>query len=121
MSAQADISNLLKGLRDAERAGIKAAMAGLDIAGEHVLGQAQQPTPVDTGALQASATSEPAKADGTILSKTIGFNTDYAAAVHEVLTAHHEIGQAKFLETAVRQNAEKIPEFVARKVAEAMR
>jgi hypothetical protein len=36
----------------------------------------------------------------------IGFNTNYAAAVHEILTNKHPQGQAKFLEAAVKNAVE---------------
>jgi hypothetical protein len=49
-----------------------------------------------------------------------GFNTNYAAAVHEVLTAHHEVGQAKFLETAVRRNEPKMDGYIGGYVNEAL-
>ena len=51
----------------------------VDVFGEKVIGDAQQLTPVDTGALQASGTTEPAIVDANGVHKTIGFNTSYAA------------------------------------------
>ena len=73
------------------------------------------------GALKASGSTEPARIEGELVTKKIGFNTDYAAAVHERLDLHHEPpGQAKFLETALRENAPKMAEFVGNEVKAAM-
>ena len=52
--------------------------------------------------------------------KTIGFNTNYAAAVHENLEAHHDVGEAKFLENAMRTEAPKVTQFVAAAVKGAL-
>ena len=108
-----DPSNFIRGLQAARERQIAAALRAVDQFGEHVIGDAQQLTPVDTGALQASGTTEPATIDGTLITKTIGFNTNYAAAVHENLTAHHDHGQAKYLSTAMEENAPKLAPFVA--------
>jgi hypothetical protein len=45
---------------------------------------------------------------------TIGFNTDYAAAVHEILTNHHPIGQAKYLHRAVEEIKPRLGGFIAK-------
>src|SRR4051812_9555758 len=100
-----DVSKFIKGMQEKRQRVIAAAVTGVDVFGEHVIGDAQQITPVKTGALQASGTTEEAKVDGTSVSKTIGFNTHYAAAVHERLDSKHAVGQAKFLETSMTNNA----------------
>jgi hypothetical protein len=117
MSASVDISKFLDGLKKAGEKKRAAAIKALDIAGEQIIGDAQQLTPVKTGALQASGTTEPAKDDGSSIMKTIGFNTNYAAAVHERLDQKHSIGQAKFLSTAMTQDAAKVLKYVADQVA----
>jgi len=116
-----DVRQFLKGLTKAERQRvIPAGLRAVDQFGEHVLGQAQQITPVKTGALQNSATSEPARMAGDDISKTIGFNTDYAAAVHERLDLAHMQGQAKYLETAMRAHARKLRPFVESEMKKAL-
>ena len=120
MSASADISKFLAGLGEAQRRVEAAALQAVDQFGEHVIGDAQQLTPVKTGALKASGTTEPAVREGGKITKRIGFNTDYAAAVHERLDLHHAQGQAKYLETAVRNNAAKMAPFVAERVKRAL-
>ena len=111
-----DISQFLAGMSAIRDRRIAAAVRAVDQFAAHVLGDAQQLCPVDTGALKASATSAPAKVEGTLIEAEIGFNTDYAAAVHERLDARHPQGQAKFLETAMRNNAPKFGPFMARRI-----
>jgi len=86
---------------------------------EYVLGQAQVLCPVDCtkyakhrGFLKASAVAEEAITTGTGWTCTFGFGADYAVFVHEILENKHPQGQAKFLETAMRANAAKLPQFV---------
>jgi hypothetical protein len=111
-----DASQFVKGLNDARRRQIEAARNALDLFGEHVVGDAQQLTPVLTGFLAGSGTTTPAVIDGEQITKEIGFNADYAAAVHERLSAHHDQGQAKYLETALQRNSAKLGPFVASRV-----
>ena len=120
MSASTDISKFLAGLGEAKQRGIAAARRSVDRFAKRVIGDAQQLTPVDTGALAASGTTEPAKMSGGKITATIGFNTEYAAAVHERLDLNHVQGQAKYLETAVRNNTPKMAEFVIDEVRKAL-
>ena len=112
MPTGCDISKFLGGLQKAGGQQLAAAVRGVDRFGEHVIGDAQELAPVLTGALKASGTTDPAVVRGSHVSKEIGFNTDYAAAVHEVLTAHHPQGQAKYLETAMRDDQSKFGAYV---------
>lgn len=141
-----DISKFVKGLKQAESAKVRAAVRAVGQYGAHVIGDAQQLTPVDTGALQASGTFLDPELKGTTVEQTIGFNTSYAAAVHERLDVAHggeeskadlkarraknkaagkktkrrnAVGQAKFLSTAMQQDAPKFGPFVADAVASA--
>jgi hypothetical protein len=111
-----DLDKFKEGLKAAGNAQTAAAMKAVDQFGEHVIGDAQQLTPVLTGALQASGTTLPAKMEGGTVRKEIGFNTDYAAAVHEKLQNAHKVGQAKFLEAAMNENSPKFAEFVGNRV-----
>jgi HK97 gp10 family phage protein len=120
MSASADIASLLRAMQQAQSRAYAAAQAALDQAGEHVLADAQTLAPVRTGALKASATTEPAGRVGDTVLKLIGFNTSYAAAVHERLGVRHSQGQAKFLETAMRRSAPKVMQFIADEVKKAI-
>ena len=100
----ADISKFLSDINAIRVRQMAAARRGVDRFGEIVIGDSAELAPVDTGALKASATTLPAELHGTVVTKTIGHNVDYAAAVHEVLSSHHDQGQAKYLETAMRNN-----------------
>ena len=112
MSASCDISQFVKSLGALKPKVMDAARTAVNRAGEHILGQAMKLAPVDTGALKASGTALPAEIVGDDVKKVIGFNTEYAAAVHERLDLHHDQGQAKFLETAIRQNQQRFADYV---------
>lgn len=80
--------------------------------GEHVIGKAQKLAPVASGFLKNSGVAQAAVDSGNSIDQVIGFNAEYAAAVHERLNVHHDQGQAKFLETAMRSEAKKLTRFV---------
>lgn len=113
----ADVSKFLEGLKRGGEAQIQAALVAVEQFGAvAIVGDAQQLTPVKTGALQASGTWTAAELKGDEILMQVGFNTDYAAPVHEKLNAAHAVGQAKFLEAAMKQNAPKLAPFVAERV-----
>lgn len=49
---------------------------------------------------------------GDDVSVSVGYTAAYALYVHENLTAHHPVGQAKYLEQPARQNAREYGEIV---------
>lgn len=130
MSASSDMSGMLEGLGAARQRGLAAATLGVDRFGAHVIGDSQTLAPNKTGALagggtigappEAVASVDMAHVEGGQIVKLIGHNTNYAAAVHERLDVHHTQGQAKYLETAVRNNAPKMAGFVADQVRAAL-
>lgn len=67
-------------------------------------------TPVDTSNLRGSAYID---VDGS-KSVFIGYTADYAVYVHEDLEATHEVGEAKFLEKAVKMNQKRIIDEIAK-------
>ena len=71
-------------------------------------------TPKDTGALRGSAFTE--TESGSNPSVVVGFDEEYAIFVHENLEAHHPIGQAKFLEQPLKENADKYVDYIGKKV-----
>lgn len=93
------VNNLNKHAKKIE----KDTLDGLFIAGLKVQRDAQKLVPVDTGNLKGSAYTT--KGDTTV---TIGFTANYAIFVHENMEAHHKVGQAKFLEVALRNNQDEI-------------
>ena len=81
-----------------------------------VQGDSMEHTPVDTGALRASHETERPVFSGADVSVTIkvgGPAAGYAVEVHEDLEAHHEVGEAKFLESALNRAVPDIAERVA--------
>lgn len=76
--------------------------------------KAQDLTPVDTGALRASAFTE--AESGSNPSVIVGYTEEYAIFVHENLEAHHPVGQAKFLEQPLQENTDKYVGHVRDKV-----
>jgi hypothetical protein len=128
--ANFDPSEFFRNARRAGDAGMQAALLAVNEFGEHVLGQAEALAPVGGGShsprdpapgtLQASGTSEPAEITSTGISKTIGFNTEYAAVQHEDLEFEHDQGQAKYLEQPIQENQPKLAPFVAERMKAAI-
>ncbi len=116
-----DVSKFLAGLSgEGKRRTIAAGVAAVDKFANHVVGKAQRLAPVDTGALKASGIAEPPEVAGNSITATVGFNTDYAAAVHERLDQHHAQGQAKYLEAPMRTEAHKLVPFVEKEMRKAL-
>jgi hypothetical protein len=115
-----DVSTFIKGIEGAAKDRmIPAATRAVDQFGNHVIGKAQKLAPVETGALKASGIAQEPVVRGTSIDQVIGFNTNYAAAVHERLDLHHPQGQAKFLETPMRTEARKLIPFVEAEIKKA--
>jgi hypothetical protein len=91
-----------------------AIHAGLEHLGD--LSDAQ--TPRDTGALlQSRAISPEAEIEDT---GWLGYYIGYAIFVHEILSAAHPHGNAKFLELAMLAGAEMAKQIAARVIGEAI-
>jgi hypothetical protein len=76
-------------------------------------------TPVDTGALRASHEVTKPKIEGRDISVSIqvgGPAAEYAVIVHEDLEADHPVGQAKFLESTIRESAPFLGQRLAKRV-----
>lgn len=115
MSGNFDMTEFRQRLQVLEAHVAGASRMGLIDAGEQVLGDAQQLAPVNTGALVGSATLDDSKAEGGEV--TIGFNVNYAAAVHEREDVHHAQGQSKYLETAVRTGLPRVNQALGQRIA----
>jgi hypothetical protein len=61
--------------------------------------------PVDTGNLRNTGVVLPAVIDASGVSVEMGFSADYAAVVHEDLTAQHPNGEAKYLTKPLTKRA----------------
>jgi bacteriophage HK97-gp10 putative tail-component len=92
-----------------EIAGIEGrTLAGLLEAGLLIERESKPLVPVDTGNLRGSGYT---RKSGE-LEVEVGYSAAYAVFVHEDLEAHHKVGQAKFLEQAVHENAGKVLDIV---------
>jgi hypothetical protein len=83
------------------------------------LTEAQNRTPVDTGALRASGFVSGPESDGSELTVSIGFGgpaVPYAVHVHEDLEAYHKVGQAKFLESTLLESVPHLGNRIAARV-----
>lgn len=79
----------------------EATAKGLYEEGLEIMAEAQRRTPVDTGRLRASGrVSLPVRSSNPSI--TLSFGTDYGIYVHERTELRHPVGEAKFLENAVK-------------------
>lgn len=83
--------------------------------------EARRRTPVDTGALRSSIhVTEPTdKKEPRTVSVAIvagGPAAPYALKVHEDLDAFHRVGQAKYLESVIRESAPHMAKRVAKRM-----
>ena len=100
------MANLNKEISRIEGAG----MDGLLDAGLQVQRVSQSRTPVDTSNLKGSAFTR-REGDSVVTGNTAA----YAIFVHEDMEANHANGQAKFLESALRDNQRNILEIIRRR------
>ena len=96
---------------------------GLFEAGNMIMTDAKRRVPVDLGNLKGSGyvTAPTATPGGTHVE--VGFGgpaAGYAIYVHEDLSAHHPVGEAKYLENAVEAKAQAAFAHIAKRVEEAL-
>lgn len=116
-------SNELKGYTDMQRRFSMLTRGTKDAMGKALYAEAQiertesmKRTPVDLGPLRASHTVFPPKGRGMEVYVDIavgGPSAAYAVIVHEDLDANHTTGQAKFLESTLRESAPHMSKRVA--------
>lgn len=98
-------------MRGASEAIKEAALRGLREAAGHVLGEAKEHTPTESGKL---AESGKVTVDDGDFKAAIAFDTVYAPFQHEDMTAEHDAGKtAKYLENALNSEARAAGELVA--------
>lgn len=94
-----------------------ATLAGLKAAGARIIQTALPLTPIDTGDLRGSVRlSDNDNPMNPHVVVSFGDGAAYAPYVHENMKCHHPVGQAKFLEDAVIQERDEIPEIVAKHI-----
>lgn len=88
----------------------KAVMNGLREGGEMILDASNQIAPIDEGTLINSG-----KVTVDQRSVNISYDTPYALRQHEDMTLQHKNGrQAKFLESAFKENIKRVLDYVAK-------
>ena len=91
------------------------SQGGLVKAAHKIRNDAFDLTPKDTGTLRDSYKIT-VETDTVIIENT----AEYAAAVHENLEANHPIGEAKFLEKAVDNNADYVQGLIKAELEKAL-
>ncbi|MGP6175439.1 hypothetical protein [Corynebacterium sp. A21] len=81
-----------------------------------VLGTSNDKAPLETGVLRASGK---VSTDGKGTA-AVSYNTPYAAKQHEEVGYHHTDGEAKYLENAMRDEAENVKRIIAERVRRMM-
>jgi hypothetical protein len=91
-----------------------AIVPALRAEAEAIMTVAKERTPVQTGALRASGRVE--VEDASVAMSFGGPAIGYAVFVHENLQAHHPVGQAKFLESAVTEALPTLAQDIAKRI-----
>lgn len=77
--------------------------------------EAKKRTPVDTGVLRSSGHVQGPTFSGRVIEVKLVFGgpaAKYAAAVHENLTAKHNVGQAKYLESVTAERGRRMSQEI---------
>lgn len=95
----------------------KAAFHALEDVGEFILDEANKDVPHDEGTLQASGI---VTGDSDKMHVAISYDTPYAVRLHENPQYRFQKGRkGKWLENAVKVNAQQIKDYVGKKIQEA--
>ena len=73
-------------------------------------------TPIDTGHLRASASAKVLEVSPEGGEAEVKYTAKYSIPVHEILTSHHPVGQAKFLESTVLSMMPVFPRIVGKSI-----
>lgn len=88
-----------------------AAVRGLALGAEHILGEARKQVPHEEGTLERSGV---ASVDEGRLEAAVSFDTPYAVRQHEDMTAQHDDGRkAKYLEDPFNDEADTVRDIIA--------
>ncbi len=119
-----DLSGLFAGLDKLFKVTEEAALRGVFAGGEVLRADAVAIVPFDrgfNGGLAGSASTQPAGlTNADEVESIVGFNMPYAAKMHEDMTLHinqrwasGQPRQQKYLETPMKQNAQKYGKIIA--------
>lgn len=101
----------------ARTAAQRGAERGIALAAEHVLQLSRERVPLEEGTLERSGV-----ASRSGLTAAVSYDTVYAVRQHEELDWQHAEGrQAKYLESALIDSVDEVPEIVAAQVRRALR
>lgn len=98
----------------------EAVFKELGLITQDLKGKSQRLAPKDLGDLRGSAFAE---VNRTLLLKivgTTGFTEPYALRQHEEMDYHHADGQAKYLETPYKENADKYANSIGKAIKKAV-
>lgn len=103
----------------ARRAIRRAVVDAVTRIGEDALGEATRRAPIEEGTLRGSGDLDVEEGRASVTA-TVSFNTVYAARQHEELDWRHPRGgQAKYLESVIRERAGRYERIIAAAVARA--
>lgn len=89
----------------------RGAARGVQMAAEHVLGEANQRAPIEEGTLIRSGV---ASSDPQTLRGAVSYDTPYAVRQHEDLSLQHDAGrEAKWLENTINAEADTVRTIIA--------
>lgn len=89
-----------------------ATKEALKESAEHILDESNKIVPHDEGNLEGSGNTN---VDGN--TATVTYDASYALTQHEDMTLTHKNGrQAKYLETALKENHKEVVRFIANKI-----
>lgn len=92
----------------------EAVARGLQAGADLLLDESNRLAPIETGDLIRSGRAVADEEEATV-----GYNTPYAVRQHEDLSYRHDAGrQAKYLETALNHNADRIIDTIADEIRE---
>jgi len=92
----------------------RSANRGLEIAAEHILGEAKKLVPIEEATLERSGT---VSTDHPRMRAAVSFDTPYAVYQHEELHLRHDAGRtAKYLETPLNTEVPVVREIIARTI-----
>lgn len=93
--------------------------AALRAEAEIEMAEAKRRTPVDTGVLRGSGYVDDPTLRLNVHRIEVGFGgaaAEYAVVVHEDMDAFHPVGQAKYLESVLKESAPYLAERIGRRI-----
>ncbi|QXJ40751.1 putative minor capsid protein [Curtobacterium phage Parvaparticeps] len=109
------VGEMVKRIKEGAESMKEGAAEGLFMAAEFVLGEANERVPLETGGLMRSGSTS---IDKENMVAAISYDAVQAVPQHENLSYHHDHGRrAKFLESAINDNAKTVAELVRKGAA----